>query len=434
MIDAIQYQAKKLAKPATHRRNIMGIHFFFNKKNPPFYFAICTAIVIFFFIFNPQGLSFDYGSGNGRYADRADSFSEYIVRNTIKRNILNKNDSSLLPILTKGYDDGDYAYYPDGYTKYRSNLIIQTIPATILAKIFRLNTEAELDRFFVILRSGNALLFSVFLIGIFLHYCSIQKINLSFLVPFIIGTNAGFIYFSQNLYFSSFLIILPAYYISRQIYNNKHLNKFLILLFGCLYFLRGFEFSTIFALLTAASAALFTSGSLIKKAKAASLVFSLICASFVIAILLHIFFVSLDTGLSVHDSVRDLFARIQHRTQSITGVPFPFGVQFIKVMHDRWGYPAFSISANGIALSQQAIIIAMMLGLIFRFNKITDNEKILYLYGFFGYASWYIFAYQHIMWHNMYDWYIFALTMGISFGLLLIFYLSLLIERFQHRT
>ncbi len=395
------------------------------------YLFLCTIAVMFFFIFNPQGLNFGYGSGNGRYADRVDSFSEYIVRNTIKRNILNKDDSSLVPIVTKGYGSGNYEYNPDGYTKYVSNLTIQTIPATVLAKVLRLDTEVKLDRFFGILRLVNALLLSIFIVGIFLSYCSIQKNNFAFLIPFLVGCSSGFIYFSQNLYFSSFLIVLPAFYIATQLRYRQGFNKYLVFLFGGLYFLRGFEFSTVFALLTAFSAALFTLGSMTKKMKMALLAFSLICLAFAGSIILQIIFVSADSGLSLGDTARRLFGNIQHRTQSATGVPFPFSVQFVKSMNERWSYPAFSVSTNGFVLSQLNIIVIMLFGIISRLSKITDNEKIIYLYGFFGYASWYIFAYQHIMWHSMYDWYIFALTMGLSFGLLLVFYGSLAVDYFQ---
>ncbi len=393
--------------------------------------CLCTIAVMFFFVFNPQGLSFEYGSGNGKYADRADSFSEYIVRNTIKRNILNKQDSSFTPIVTRGYDKREYAYTPDGYTRYVSNLALQTVPATILARLLSLDNEEKLDRFFSILRLANALLLSIFIVEIFLCYCRTQQNRLEFLIPLLVGCSSGLIFFSQNLYFASCLIVLPAFYIARQLCHHRSFNKYPILFFGVAYFLRGFEFSTVFALLTAFSAALFTSGSMTRKMKAALLAFGLICLAFAAALILHVILVSADSGQSFGDTARNMLNNIQHRTQSTTGVPFPFGAQFVKVMNERWAYPAFSVTENGFALSQLGIIITMLLGVISRARRITDNEKIIYLYGFLGYASWYVFAYQHIMWHAMYDWYIFAMTMGLSFGLLFVFYTSLSADYFK---
>lgn len=404
---------------------------YFNNDLLRGYLIPYSIAVFLFFVFNPQGLSFDYGSGNGVYADRVDSFSEYIVRNTIKRNVLSNEDSSLIPIITKGYGVGDYRYYGDGYVKYLSNLAFQTIPATILAKALGLDTEKKLDNYFYIIRLVNAFLLAMFVVGIFLSFCRLQNNNVTFLIPFVVGCSSGFIFFSQNLYFSSCLIVLPAFYISLQLQALQRFKKLPVFLFGVLYFLRGFEFSTIFALLTAFSAALFAAGSLVTKIKSALLGFVLICSAFVVSIMLHVIFISADSEQSVLDIMRLFLGNIQHRTQSLSGVPVPFGVGFMKEMDERWSFPAFSIIADGFMLSQLNVIYLMIFGMFIRLWRITDNEKIIYAYGFIGYSSWYIFAYQHIMWHKMYDWYIFALTIGISFGLLLIFYGSLAIDFFQ---
>ncbi len=339
---------------------------------------LCTIAVMFFFVFNPQGLSFGYGSGNGKYADRVDSFSEYIVRNTIKRNILNEQDSSFTPIVTKGYATEEYGYTPDGYTRYVSNLAIQTVPATILARILRLDNEEKLDRFFSILRLANALLLSIFIVEMFLFYCKTQNNRLEFLIPLLVGCSSGLIFFSQNLYFASCLIVLPAFYIARKLCHHQNFNKYLVLLFGIAYFLRGFEFSTVFALLTAFSAALFTSGSMTRKMKAALLAFCLICLAFAASLILHVILVSVDSGQSLGDTARNMVNNIQHRTQSTAGVPFPFGAQFVKVMNERWAHPAFSITENGFSLSQFGIMVIMLLGAISRTSRITDNEKIIY--------------------------------------------------------
>jgi hypothetical protein len=31
-----------------------------------------------------------------------------------------------------------------------------------------------------------------------------------------------------------------------------------------------------------------------------------------------------------------------------------------------------------------------------------------------AYFSWYVFAYQHIMWHSQYDWLLFAVTIQLA--------------------
>src|SRR5438874_10807845 len=96
-------------------------------------FVLYATIALFFFLFIPQGLVFDYGWGGGRYEDRADSFSEYLVRDTVKRNIINEKDAGLLMIMPEGFPRGDYSY-SEKYYKYRSNAAIQTLPITLVAK------------------------------------------------------------------------------------------------------------------------------------------------------------------------------------------------------------------------------------------------------------------------------------------------------------
>jgi hypothetical protein len=386
-----------------------------------------SLIVVFFYLFNPQGLMNTYGSGNGRYADKIDSFSEYLVRNTIERNVLNKNNSSVLLIVTKGYPKNDYTYYPDAYHKYYSNLGLQTIPATTIAKALRINTGKNFDVFFKVLRLINALFLATLLVSIFCLFCKKQKINHTFLLPLLIGCSSGFILFSQNLYFASALMVMPAFFIAIQLSKKESFNKAFLVFLGMLYFLRGYEFSTIFALLTAFSAALFTTGNLWTKTKSSFVAFYLICFAFLLSALLHIIIIYTDSGstLSIGESIRTAFSNVEHRTASLDGVPVPFSSEFINTIVTRWNSPAFSIIPDRASLSEKNIIILMIITLLLRLKTITNTEKIIYLYAFLSYVSCYIFSYQHIMWHARYESYIFSLTLGISFSMLVLYYCSL---------
>lgn len=396
----------------------------------PLYLLTYATVAMFFFVFNPQGTSSTYyGSGGGRYADRVDSFSEYIVRNTIKRNILNNDDFSLLPILTKGYNNEDYNYYPNDYQKYYSNPILQTIPATFIAKILKLNTEKKLDIFFNLLRLTNAFLLAISVTCLYFIFCRAHGLNMEFMAPLLAGCSSGFILFSQNLYFASFLIIAPALLAATQLTIRGNFNKSMIAFLGALYFLRGYEFATILALLTAFSIAIFTPGDIQTKAKSSALGFMMICLAFLISIMIHMAFVwADDRSWSLVDVTRQTFANVRHRTASTSGVPFPFSTKFLATMNERWEHSAFSISSSGLIISEFTIIMLMMIGLIIRLGKLSITERLIYLYGFLGYASWYICAYQHIMWHHMYDWYIFSLTIGLSFSLLLLLYGSIVTQ------
>jgi len=401
-------------------------------KARAFYSAtlLYAVIALLFYVFNPQGLSFGYGSGYGRYADLGDSFSEYLVRNTVKRNILKREESDLLAIRTKGYATEDYSYYPDGYVKYTSNLALQTVPATLLARALRIDTERGVDLLLGALRLVNGLALA-FLVASMLQYFARQEMGgARLLIPLLVGCSAGFIYFSQNLYFASALIVMPAYFVARDLVNRGRYRWWLVVLTGLLYFLRGYEFATVFALLTAFSAALFTDGAWRSRAWAAATAFGLICVAFLIAVVTHVLVLSADSGwsLSLADAAKEAFANVSHRVASLHGVPAPFSPAFYATLKERWSLPAFSLVNGWPALSELAVIVLLLLGGAVRWRWAPARERAIYLYGFAGYMSWYIFAYQHIMWHNMYDWYIFALTLGLAFSFLTLLYVSMLLR------
>lgn len=386
----------------------------------------CVTVVMFFFLVNPQELITKPGSGDGKFSDRVDSFSEYIVRNTVKKNILTPHDNEFFPIITRGYKDHDYSFYPEEYKKYYSNIVVQSIPATAIAIILNLNTEKKLDTYFEILKIANASLFSLLIVGLFLLFCKQEKLEQKFISPFLIGCSSGFIYFSQNLYFASFLIVAPAFFVALQLTNNGRYNKLLLLTLSAIYFLRGYEFATVFTLLTAFSAAIFSTGNINRKFQSAALVFGIVCLAFFVTLILHGILISADSGwaISMGEAYRLAFSNLQLRTATTFGVATPFSSSFFETMNSRWSSSAFSIKPEWPSISELDVILAMMIGLLIRYDKMAVNEKLIYTFGFVGYISWYIFAYQHIMWHSMYDWYIFSLTMGLSFSLLAILYIT----------
>lgn len=389
-----------------------------------------AVIAMFFFMLNPQALKFTYGDGGGKFSDRVDSYSEYIVRNTVKRNILVKEDKSFLPIFTKGYANSDYAFYADKYKKYTSNLVLHTVPATIVAKLLNFNTEKKLDMFFGLLRLANAFVFSCLLCVFLFYFCQFQQLKHHFLVPFLVGGSAGFVFFSQNLYFASSLMLMPAALIAYQMCNKGYFSKGVVFFLGVIFFLRGYEFATVFAILTGFSAAVFTAGDWRKKAKQFAIAFTLVCVAFAVALLCHIMLISADNGwvLTFSDAAKQAFYNVQLRTASIKGVMPPLGAAFFNAMNERWATTAFSITEAGLKISELDVLLLMMLTLVVRLKTMRPVEKMIMAYAILGYLSWYVFAYQHIMWHQMYEWYIFSLTMGLAFSLLIIIYLNNLIE------
>ena len=387
--------------------------------------AFSTLIALLFFLYNPQGLFFAYGSGNEIYIDRGDWFSEYIVRNTVKRNVLTNKDIGTIPVVTSGYLSNDYNFYPDGYIKYYSNSVLQTVPITIVAKLLRLDTEEGVDLLLNIFRVLAGLFCAYFYTSI-IHYCAKSPESFcSFLIGLSTGSSAGLIFFSQNLYFLPALLLAPAYFIMRDLTNLGRIRTPLIFTTSLIYFLRGFEFATILALLTA-SCAMISTTNRNDRLKNGLLGFGLVCLAFLSGVLIHVGLVAWDGNwtLSFSATIQRAFGGVLHRTTSWDGVPVPLSYSFFAALYDRWHDVAFSIVQGWPSLSERLIILILIVGGTLRLRIMSYQEVILYIYGFGGYMSCYIFTYQHIMWHGMYEWYVFSLTLGLSFSCLLPSYVA----------
>ena len=94
---------------------------------------------------------------------------------------------------------------------------------------------------------------------------------------------------------------------------------------------------------------------------------------------------------------------------------------------------AFSWIPGAIKIREAYVVIFILLIVILRRKMMSDTEKTIIVYGIIGYLSWYVFAYQHIMWHSMYDWYIFSLTLGLSFSMLIIIYVNNVMVKYSLR-
>lgn len=391
-------------------------------RNKAFLF-LCVLVVLFFWIFNPSSVRSNYGDGDGKYEDRGDSFSEYIVRNTIRKNVLTPGHG-FFPIVADSYSFGDYTSYEKGYKKYYSNMALQTVPASALASFIGIQDYEKFQYYFIFLKLVNGLLFASVLLGFLYLWCRKNNLQLFWPVPLLVASGSGFVFFSQNLYFVPGLIFLPAIIVAYGAFVKGKINPILVFVAGLLYFLRGYEFATVFALVSAFSAFVFSNGSFFQKLKTTAMVFGLVVLAFISALLIHVGLCMIETGFSAADASNNVFSALSKRTASITGVAKPLTLAFYNVMTYRWSLPGFSILNTWTVLSEINIIILMIGSLLVRFKYMDWNELAIYVFGFLGYASWYIFAYQHMMWHDMYDWYVFALTLGLAFTMLFTLYFN----------
>ncbi|EJN23472.1 hypothetical protein PMI36_02712 [Pseudomonas sp. GM79] len=403
-----------------------------NGKNKAFLF-LCVLVVIFFWVFNPSSVRSVYGDGDGKYEDRGDSFSEYIVRNTIRKNVLTPG-LGFFPIVADSYSFGDYTSYENGYKKYYSNLALQTVPASVLASFIGVQDYDKFQYYFIFLKLVNGLFFAVVLLGFLYLWCKKNNLKIFWPVPLLVASGSGFVFFSQNLYFVPGLMILPAIIVAYGAYVKGKINPVFVFVAGLLYFFRGYEFATVFALVSAFSAFVFSHGGLFKKLKSMAMVFGLIVLAFVSVLMIHVGLCMIETGLSVTGASSNVFSALSKRTASTTGVAKPLTLAFYNVMTYRWSLSGFSILNTWTVLSEINIIILMIGSMLIRFKHMDWNELAIYLFGFIGYASWYVFAYQHMMWHDMYDWYVFALTLGFSFIMLFTLYFNKVVVYLSSRV
>jgi hypothetical protein len=106
-----------------------------------------SALISAIWVLNPAGIQTPFGTASGRYIDVADSFSDYLVQNKIRNDMLGFENKGSFLIVTKGYSDGDYDYYPDGSRQYYSAAALQARMLSWFAGIMGSNSSARLDRF-----------------------------------------------------------------------------------------------------------------------------------------------------------------------------------------------------------------------------------------------------------------------------------------------
>jgi hypothetical protein len=270
-----------------------------------------------------------------------------------------------------------------------------------------IGTIAEAE---VLLSSTRAL--NAFLLGCFLYLSALlvarrQGRVLHWSAPLALASSYGFLLFSHNLYFLSALMFFPAFLMSMQKEHNPKIIGPAIFFASALFFLKGYEFATTFALLNFLVAVITLNDSLRKKIVWGFQAFSLTVAAFFFALLAHASLISSSfKEISIDKALSLILSTVGLRMGSTNGVPIPFSQEFYSAISLRLAEPAFSLVFFEISQGFVFLIMAVLGG--FFWKQINLNARILLLGSPVVYLSWYIFAYQHIMWHPMYDWYLFA--------------------------
>lgn len=383
--------------------------------------VVLTLSIFGVLLLNPGGYSTDYGTGNGIYQDRVDSFSEYSVRNTVSRNIL--SEFSFIPIYPKDSTPTNYSYMPElnqEYQNYFVNLQIQSLGITILAKTLGLNTQSQLDKLFTIMRYLSCFLLSLALTMLLMTLMKRLEIFSRWKIigiVFLSSSLVGFSYFNSNLYFLSFIfvigLIIPLYF------ERLTIQLTFTFAWSLVSFLHGYEFITVYFV---SVLSIFWIVRILRnerfQIKDIVLVSVTLISSFLVSLLMLIMSHVLDkkTNLTFFDSASNIFNRVLARNISDTGVPPRLSPGFFSEMYRRWTLDGLNFF-NLITISQLGLVLTFtFLLLLKRFisKKFSRLDVALTIFSFGSYFSWYIFGYQHIMWHYMYDWYIFAVSFGLG--------------------
>jgi len=144
------------------------------------------------------------------------------------------------------------------------------------------------------------------------------------------------------------------------------------------------------------------------------------CTGFVIAVVFHHYRVTLVEDVSFWGASELVFENVGLRLASLSQVPLPFSVAFMKDIAFRLTENAFAFE-DVFSLSRA---LTLLLFVVFCAWLRTREALLVLSWSLATYASWYVFAYQHIMQHYTYDGMLFSATVGLALVYLALRYIS----------
>jgi hypothetical protein len=380
------------------------------KKESIFLLLILLLATGLFFNFTKQ--STDYGTSKGKFVDQVDSFSEYIIRNSVVHAIKNDLPDNSILIITKGYAKEDYSYYDEGIVNYYSNHGSQSILFINLLRLIKVGQDTELGPYFKAFRFVNCLLVAA---SILVFFVTVFGSNITaYTLAFFYSLSGGIALFSSNLYFMIWVLLTPL--LCSPLLKMQSIKPYALstLIFSFAYFSMRYEFATTFALLWLLPFAILR-GSLISNWKSVALILLMVCLGFGFAIFWHLAAVADALNLSFSQTVPIVFSSLKLRTLSFTDVPRPFTGLFFEDLLLRLGWVGFSLPH---LFSISKLFVLCLTALMVRWMWSDRVSKRLISVSLLAYVSWYLFAYQHIMGHKIYDSLIFSTTIQLSFLIL----------------
>lgn len=366
-------------------------------------------VVSFMLWANIARQSTDYGTNYGRFADQVDSFSEYLVRNSVIDRVRSGDPDPGYLVYTPGFEKGEYGYTPGPTRRYYSNRAIQ---AVVFAWIGGRSPEFFLDHqagFFQLFRLVNSMALAAAFLVFFVGWLGRNRLALGMALAMTLS--GGACLFASNLYFMAWVMFSPL--LCYPLVKRGSHGWYCLAAGVCslAYFAMRYEFATTFALLWILPFLIRGVDGERPRWGFAALAFLCSCTGFAIALWWHHMSVAAATGGSLADASRLIFVTLETRVASLTNVPAPFSPAFFWSLLKRWSWAGFVIPLLA-EFSKLAVLIAF-LALWHRFRR-SRPSVLLAIWAVVTYLSWYLFSYQHIMLHLMYDSLIFAATVQLA--------------------
>lgn len=374
-------------------------------------FAVSVFLFSMVFVINPGGFHTDYGNGGGRWEDRVDAYSDRLVVNKVLDDAYGNGECRTgFMVFTKGYQKGDFSYYPDGTTAYYSHF---GLPARVLSfgrSVLGVHSDHGMTRYLDLARLLMVVATAAIL-ALFVTRLGRECGTFSwFLATLLIASSAGLAIFSHNLYFFIPALLLP-FGISTLGYGRLSRGALFLLILpaAVLNFLCRYEFTTTFAVLaTVPFFAFRPNDSLADKLKHAATAFVATIAGFVIAFTIHIGLAAQELG-GIQAALFSVVERVAYRTLSVEEVVPPFSSAFFGTLRTRWSNSGLALPYSAVSVSEIGVLALYCVVPLF-LRPAGWRVFALWGIGLFAYGSWYVFAYQHILWHGMYDWLIFSIS------------------------
>ncbi|MEO8614752.1 MAG: hypothetical protein ABI600_06395 [Luteolibacter sp.] len=396
------------------------------KKIRAVYFHLSVTLILYGFIsLNISNLQTPFGSEEGRYVDSVDSYSEGIVRNKVIDDFENSGKSSDGFLVTHpDFDKKDYSYKKEGNLTYLSQFGLQGRVDSMIAKSFQVDTPAESEHLFKVLRELNAFLLSatlaLFVTAVAKEFGFWQAllVGLSFCV-----TN-GIILFAKNLYWVAFTDFLPfcVFWLFYPKMRNRHLLVSVTAV-GLMLFksLNGYEFLTSITLsmLVPIIYYEFKDGKGFRFILLKSAYFLCLCVvGFLFALATHLVAASWHIG-SFGEAVKIVWARIVER--NLTYIPLPV-MRYLK--QNVYTLPLVN---RGLGFYWIVLLMVVFYPIYKHVNryKFTGIDLLL-VCSLVSTMSWFVFGFQHIAWH----YWVFYLTVNLCFlPIVTLFFADLIVSK-----